>query len=201
MQKCAACTKARQKAHGAPIQCTKGKCAKSFHISCARDGENGVLYSVVREVEKEVVLVNAQPLPLPPSPAPVSSTDLGQLDISGEEGMQWTNNDAPQISPPPNNTEPQVLKTIKKNEVQVLCTQHNPVSTLNGGPWSDTDRSPTRLSLRPRRRISKTRFATSLSRFRPCHELKSVSALGCSRSRWFASSRRRSPSRCCGTGA
>ncbi|KAG2108349.1 hypothetical protein DEU56DRAFT_757330 [Suillus clintonianus] len=49
---------ARQKAPGAPIQCTKGKCAKSFHVGCARDGGiSGIVYSILREVEKEVILV------------------------------------------------------------------------------------------------------------------------------------------------
>ncbi|KIJ67259.1 hypothetical protein HYDPIDRAFT_84235 [Hydnomerulius pinastri MD-312] len=119
--KCAACTKGRSKAHGAPIQCTKGKCAKSFHVSCARDGDNGVSYSVVREVEKEVVLVDVQPPP-PPLP-PIPSTDPTEAGIMGGDGIQWTNGYVP---PPPIDTEPRVLKTIKKNEVQVLCAQHNP---------------------------------------------------------------------------
>ncbi|KAF9221048.1 JmjC-domain-containing protein [Gyrodon lividus] len=111
--KCSACTKGRQKAHGAPIQCTKGKCAKSFHVSCARDGESGVFYSVLREVEKQVILIDVQPLT-----APVPAT-------SGEPVQQGAM-DAPQVGSGPMDTEPRVLKTIKKNEVQVLCTQHNP---------------------------------------------------------------------------
>lgn len=105
--KCSACIKGRPKAHGAPIQCTKGKCAKSFHVSCAREGANGVAYSVLREMEKEVVLVDIQP---PPS-------------IFPDSGMPM-NAGHPTLPPAP--SEPQVLKVIKKNEVQVLCAQHNP---------------------------------------------------------------------------
>ncbi|KAF9242788.1 JmjC domain, hydroxylase-domain-containing protein [Melanogaster broomeanus] len=118
--KCSACTKGRQKAHGAPIQCTKGKCAKSFHVSCARDGENGVFYSVLREVEKEVILVDVQPQS---APAPTSSEEPAPGEAM-DGGIQWTNG-MPQVVIPVG-TEPRVLKTIKKNEVQVLCTQHNP---------------------------------------------------------------------------
>ncbi|KAI6017850.1 JmjC domain, hydroxylase-domain-containing protein [Pisolithus marmoratus] len=103
--KCVACTKGRSKAHGAPVQCTKGKCTKSFHVSCAREGASGVAYSVVRELEKEVLLVGYHS-PLGGSLEPEASLDTNQ----------------PAFTP----ADPQVLKTIKKNEVQVLCSQHNP---------------------------------------------------------------------------
>ncbi|CAK5263192.1 unnamed protein product [Mycena citricolor] len=54
--KCSVCTRHRAKSHGALIQCTKGKCSKAFHINCARDDPR-VAYTVVNEVEKEVVLL------------------------------------------------------------------------------------------------------------------------------------------------
>ncbi|KAJ7159925.1 JmjC domain, hydroxylase-domain-containing protein [Mycena crocata] len=95
-----ACTRARAKAHGALIQCAKGKCPKAFHIGCARAGEaagTGIAYCVVREVEKEVVLLE-----------PV---DPASVDPSG-------------AAPEPNL---RVLKVIKKEEVEALCPQHNPV--------------------------------------------------------------------------
>ena len=51
--------KARPKAHGAPIQCTRGKCSKAFHVSCAKEGgEHGIVFDIVREVEKEVLLID-----------------------------------------------------------------------------------------------------------------------------------------------
>ena len=59
LKKCSACTKGRHRVHGAPIQCTKGKCPKAFHVTCARDGkEQGLVYNVLQEVEKEVVLLD-----------------------------------------------------------------------------------------------------------------------------------------------
>ncbi|KAH0835679.1 JmjC domain, hydroxylase-domain-containing protein [Lanmaoa asiatica] len=114
--KCSACTKGRQKAHGAPIQCTKGRCTKSFHVSCAREGQNGVFYTVLREVEKEVILVDMQPasshIPHPPG---------------GPSQLEATPGDfAAQNVQPTADAEPRVLKTIMKNEVQLLCNQHNP---------------------------------------------------------------------------
>ncbi|KAJ3999361.1 jumonji superfamily protein [Lentinula boryana] len=110
--KCSACTRVRPKAHGAPIQCTKGKCLKAFHVSCAREGkDNNIMFNVLREVEKEVVLVetdgaNSNHVPLlmqvdGPSAAP--STDI-------DNDLERSN----------------VIKVIKKSEVQVLCPQHNP---------------------------------------------------------------------------
>ncbi|KAF5366194.1 hypothetical protein D9758_005697 [Tetrapyrgos nigripes] len=97
--KCTACTKNRAKAHGAPIQCTKGKCSKAFHISCARENKDNILFSILREVEKEVVLLDA-----------------------GHQNVQLDANDASQDMQVDN-----VLKIIKKYEVQVLCSQHNPL--------------------------------------------------------------------------
>lgn len=123
LQKCSACTKGRQKAHGAPIQCTKGKCTKSFHVSCAREGQNGVSYTVLREVEKEVILLDMQPAS---SHRPHS---CGGLSRSGTTPEEFMTQDAQPIA----DAEPQVLKTIKKNEVQLLCNQHNPVSIWKCG--------------------------------------------------------------------
>ncbi|KIM44364.1 hypothetical protein M413DRAFT_379857 [Hebeloma cylindrosporum] len=118
--KCSACTKARPKGHGAPIQCTKGKCPKAFHINCARDGDSlGIVFAVVREVEKEVVLLDPSPRTtfgnaphdsMQVDPSPTACGNAVTMDTTFTYGS----------------SNPRVLKIIKKLEVQILCTQHNP---------------------------------------------------------------------------
>ncbi|KAG6820302.1 hypothetical protein H0H93_002566 [Arthromyces matolae] len=113
--KCSVCTKNRPKAHGAPIQCTKGKCSKAFHVSCARTGAaSNVLYNILGEVEKDVLLV-----------APPESSSTGFAANPEKDAMQVDCHSAQPC--PPSAPVPQVLKVIKKFEVQVLCPQHNPI--------------------------------------------------------------------------
>ncbi|KAJ2986290.1 hypothetical protein NUW54_g9828 [Trametes sanguinea] len=159
--KCTACTKTRHRAHGAPIQCTKGKCPKAFHVSCARDGGgSGIVYTILREVEKEVVLLDNQASASDPTPEPVSSATptMAAVPIDpalmGDQPMDVDPSYAPDAAAPsvdgpltssstasvpqphigaqpqPHQASPtpQVLKLIKKTEVEVLCHQHNPVS-------------------------------------------------------------------------
>lgn len=159
LQKCSACTKGRQKAHGAPIQCTKGKCTKSFHVSCAREGQSGVSYTVLREVEKEVILLDMQPTS---SHIPHSSGGPSQSEATPGEFVT-------QGAQPTVHAEPQVLKTIKKNEVQLLCNQHNPVSIWRRGFISRVIHGVVyRLSRLRRKRIGRTRSGMNCLRFRQC---------------------------------
>ena len=83
------------------MQCTKGKCPKAFHVSCAQDN-SAILFEVVKEVVKEVVLTG------------INSDAATSIDMNPTEGVLMEKND-------------QVLKVVKKLEIQVLCTQHNPV--------------------------------------------------------------------------
>jgi hypothetical protein len=108
--------------HGAPIQCTRGKCSKAFHISCAREGaEHGIVYKELGEVEKDVVLVDV---------AAVSSLSA-PMDVDG--GI------SPSQNPPSDSVDARTfnkdaIKVVKKMEFQLLCPQHNPVSV--SGPLS-----------------------------------------------------------------
>lgn len=114
--KCSACSKSRPKAHGAPIQCTKGKCPKAFHVSCARDSEGDIVFNVLKEVEKEVVLLDPTM-----GTAPITSTDQMQVD-SSMQPVDPMETEVPLSSPPTS----RVIKVIRKLEIQVLCVQHNP---------------------------------------------------------------------------
>ncbi|KAF8887020.1 JmjC domain, hydroxylase-domain-containing protein [Gymnopilus junonius] len=106
--KCFSCTKNKPKTHGAPIQCTKGKCLRAFHVSCAKDGHSqGIVFAIVQEVAKEVVLVD-----------PV---------VASEEGIAGSTTDMTMSAAAADDLSGgRVLKVIKKLEVQVLCNQHNP---------------------------------------------------------------------------
>lgn len=85
---------------------------KAFHVSCACEGkDNNIVFNVLRESEKEVVLLDAV------SPPNHKQVDLETHAVNGHDAMA-PNKDAP---------SPNVLKVIKKLEVQVLCSQHNPV--------------------------------------------------------------------------
>ncbi|CAA7269425.1 unnamed protein product [Cyclocybe aegerita] len=134
--KCSACTKNRMKGHGAPVQCTKGKCPKAFHVNCAKEGHaQGIVFSVVRDVEKEVVLYNTPP----PTAAACASANLYEMPVESDPST-FTGDpadfyamavDGQLIGPTEHHNsmaadETTVLKVIKKLEVQILCTQHNP---------------------------------------------------------------------------
>ncbi|KAF8152302.1 JmjC domain, hydroxylase-domain-containing protein [Crassisporium funariophilum] len=117
--KCSACTKNKPKGHGAPVQCTKGKCPKAFHVNCAKDGHAlGIIFAVVREVEKEVVLLD----PLPSGTASISP-DAMWIDSTHAAASDNPAVDSELVN---HSSGSRVLKVIKKLDVQILCTQHNP---------------------------------------------------------------------------
>ncbi|PPR01540.1 hypothetical protein CVT24_001851 [Panaeolus cyanescens] len=120
--KCSACTKSKPKAHGAPVQCTKGKCPKAFHVNCARDGQQNQIVFSFTEVEKEVVLVDSNPAR---DQAPTHS----HQHVESNGGLQPAE-DRMAVDPQPSNNTSNILKTIKKYEVEILCTQHNPVGAV-----------------------------------------------------------------------
>jgi hypothetical protein len=101
--------------HGAPIQCTRGKCSKAFHISCARGGaENGIVYEELGEIDKDVVLVDMNPAPSLCAP----------MDVDGNiPPPQELPSDSVDATP----VHKEAIKAVKKVEFQLLCPQHNPV--------------------------------------------------------------------------
>ncbi|KAH9986867.1 JmjC domain, hydroxylase-domain-containing protein [Russula vinacea] len=156
--KCTACSKNRPKVHGAPIQCTRGKCSKAFHISCAREGaEHGIVYNELGEVEKDVVLVDV---------AAVSSLSA-PMEIDGG------------ISPLQNPPLIRRNQGDQKTEFQLLCPQHNPLM-LEAKKANKQDRiRKDLLALAPMSRI-KIRVSAGIfevSLVRVIEEFKSVEVL------------------------
>lgn len=74
----------------------------------------------MREVEKEVVLID----PSPPSSLTDNRSESMNVDSN------HTTNDLNVPTPIVQSTLSHVLKVIKKLDVQILCTQHNPVCKL-----------------------------------------------------------------------
>ena len=110
--------KTKSKAHGAPVQCTKGKCPKAFHVNCAREGHAlGIMFTVMREVEKEVVLLDPSP------PSSLTDNRSESMNVNSSHAT----NDLTVAAPILQSSLSRVLKVIKKLDVQILCTQHNPV--------------------------------------------------------------------------
>ena len=72
----------------------------------------GIMFTVMREVEKEVVLLD---------PSPSSSSN------NRPDSMKVDSNDLAVVASIPPSSLSRVLKVIKKLDVQILCTQHNPV--------------------------------------------------------------------------
>ena len=71
----------------------------------------------MREVEKEVVLLD---------PSPSSSLSDNRSESMNVDSSHATN-DSTVATPIPQSSLSRVLKVIKKLDVQILCTQHNPV--------------------------------------------------------------------------
>ena len=81
---------------------------------------NDIIFTVLREVEKEVVLVDPSPGDHPPSADVPPASDHPPTDaVQGSD-----------LAAPSNDQGPRVLKVIKKIEVMCLCSQHNPVGAL-----------------------------------------------------------------------
>ncbi|KAG8995096.1 hypothetical protein FRB94_009473 [Tulasnella sp. JGI-2019a] len=113
--KCAECSKAVLKVHGAKVQCTRGKCSKAFHVMCAVHAED-VSYRELEEVEKDIILMDPEAPPVDPVPILVPETD--QL---GSDPAPLP----PLTVPQPNG--PKIIRTIRKPIIELLCSQHNPV--------------------------------------------------------------------------
>lgn len=102
-----------------------------------------MLFRELREVEKEVILVEGTPAAESSGWNDVDASMKGETKVS--EGGVWAGQDGSAIDPallspqPPveavdvvglskqSTPQPNVVKTIKKIEYELLCPQHNPV--------------------------------------------------------------------------
>lgn len=150
--------------HGAPIQCTRGKCSKAFHISCAREGaEHGIVYEEVGEVEKDVVFVDVAamsslyvPMELDANVSPPQETPSDSVDAKA--------------------SNKEAIKVVKKIEFQLLCPQHNPVSVTQPNPGVSSLIARLGSSCKKsKRRTNRIRFGKTCSPLRRCQGSRSAS--------------------------
>jgi len=112
-------------------------------------------------VEKEVILVYPQPHPLPPPQHIAPTPDGTPADLGAAESR-------PEIQ----QVEPQVLKVIKKYDVQLLCLQHNPVSSfLTRGLETTVDTMLKAVSA-ARKASKQDRIKTELAALPPMSRIK-----------------------------
>lgn len=141
-----------------------------------------MVFTIIRDVEKEVVLAD-----------PASSVPQSSLNPSLTPTVSPMDVDQP---PSP----PDVLKVIKKFEVNVLCAQHNPVRWLCVPLIECTKINFPRLWLLPNGRTSRTRYGTSSWHSQVWRASRYASAPGCSRYLLSVSSKKAILWRSCGIG-
>ncbi|VDC01252.1 unnamed protein product, partial [Peniophora sp. CBMAI 1063] len=68
--RCMACKSPRTKTHGAPIQCTKGRCPKSYHVTCARTSPE-LHFALLHAVDREFPIPGAPTIDVGPAYPPI----------------------------------------------------------------------------------------------------------------------------------
>lgn len=90
-----------------------------------------VRFEELREVEKQVVLVEPKPAKSVPAssakPTDVNA-DVAMLDNTVDGFESSSGSAEEQVQPEPSG--PTVVKVIKKTEYELLCPQHNPVRSF-----------------------------------------------------------------------
>jgi hypothetical protein len=117
-QRCSACTTFEHKAHGAPIQCAKGKCSKALHVTCAEQGKANASFRVVQIQETEVLINVDVAATLPTGSTSESRHEVDPASLISVNGAMEDGGTH------------RVLKTIQKYVVEALCGLHNPVRTV-----------------------------------------------------------------------
>jgi hypothetical protein len=106
------------KAHGAPIQCAKGKCSKALHVTCAEQGKANATFRIVQIQETEVLIALDAAAALPTASTSGLDNEADPTSLVCANGVLMDRGTH------------RVLKTIQKYAVEVLCGLHNPVRTI-----------------------------------------------------------------------
>ncbi|GAA5938979.1 hypothetical protein JCM3775_002640 [Rhodotorula graminis] len=136
--KCQLCAES----HGTKVQCTKGKCIKAFHVTCALREDSGVhLDATIPDLDGSGAPISILELtraatPPPPAPAAPDSVEPQQP----VEAARAT--DAPPSAAEPESTASPTKPILNGDQIQltVLCRTHNPT-------WQrlETERKATEL--------------------------------------------------------
>ncbi|KAH7101172.1 hypothetical protein BKA62DRAFT_199375 [Auriculariales sp. MPI-PUGE-AT-0066] len=138
--RCQLCTTPRNKAHGAPVQCAKGKCPRAFHVSCARRaaGLDKELWDVQQDEEP---VASTSKLSAEGESGEEATGDrdvatsgvgynlLGELEkevimvVGGDDGTSSSGHN--------------VVSTIRKEHVEVFCAAHNDVAKADAKRRTD----------------------------------------------------------------
>lgn len=84
----------------------------------------GIVLGDLREVEKEVVVLESPPAASPYTPPAIDGFMMGGESASSLPGISPNALSSTIVNIA---TDGRLFKVIKKYEVQILCTQHNPV--------------------------------------------------------------------------
>ena len=101
----------------------------------------------MREVEKEVVLMDSSP------PSTLTDNRSESMNVDPSHATSDLT-----VATPIQSSLSRVLKVIKKLDVQILCTQHNPVRNYSYTTYFFSSSICCRLWLRRRRLANKIRY-------------------------------------------